>query len=379
MSEKNQIQDRIPCVVMRGGTSKGVFFHKEDLPADEAQWPEIFMKVMGTPDVKQIDGMGGAVSTTSKIAVINKSSRPGVDVDYHYFQVDITNPKVEDTTNCGNISSGVGPYSIDEGLVEAVEPVTVVRVFNTNTQKVIEEHVRVKNGRACTYGDTSIQGVPGTGSRIDMYFEDPAGAKTGKLFPSGAKKEVVDVPGYGEAEVTLIDCSNPVVFIRAEDVGLKGTELTELNSSKYADEMEHIERIRGLFAQRLGFVKDYREARTESTTAPKAAIVSAPQDYKTLDGKIVKADDMDLCIRSLSLGTLHKAVPMTVSVATGAASKIPGTIVNALARKTDQEGVRLGHTSGITTVTMKMDGEKVLQGGVVRTARRIMDGCVYIR
>ena len=377
MSEIDQKQRKFPCVYMRGGTSKAVFFHQEDLPANEDEWPEIFMKVMGTPDVKQIDGMGGTVSSTSKIAVIKKSDRPGIDVDYTFRQVDIVIPRVDGSANCGNISSAVGPYAIDEGLVEAVEPITVVRVFNTNTNKVIEEHVRVKDGHACMYGDEEIQGVPGTGSRIDMYFEDPAGSKTGKLFPTGKKQEVFDVPGYGPATVTVLDCSNPMVFIRASDLGIKGTELTELNQNK--DVMEHIERIRGMAAVKMGFVDDYMEARTKSTSAPKVSIISAPQDYVNMDGNTVKADDMDICVRAISVGALHKAYPMTVAVGTGAAAKIPGTIVYETVRKRDSDIVRLGHSSGVTEADMKMDGEKVIMGGVTRTARRIMDGYVYVR
>jgi len=335
------------------------------------------MKVMGTPDVKQIDGMGGTVSSTSKIAVIKKSDRPGVDVDYTFRQVDIVIPRVDGSANCGNISSAVGPYAIDEGLVPAVEPITVVRVFNTNTNKVIEEHVRVKDGHACMYGDEEIKGVPGTGSRIDMYFEDPAGSRTGKLFPTGLKKEIFDVPGYGEAEVTVEDCSNPVVFIKASDLGIKGTELTELNQNK--DVMEHIERIRGMAAVKMGFVDDYMEARTKATSAPKVSIISPAQDYVNMDKVTVKAEDMDLCVRAISVGALHKAYPMTVAVATGAAAKIPGTIVYDMVNHNDTDFVRLGHSSGVTEVDMKMDGEKVLKGGVTRTARRIMDGYVYIR
>lgn len=362
---------------MRGGTSKAVFFHEEDLPENQEEWPEIFMKVMGTPDVKQIDGMGGTVSSTSKIAIISKSDRPDVDVNYTFRQVDIVIPRVDGTANCGNISSAVGPYAIDEGMVEAVEPITVVRVLNTNTNKIIEEHVRVKDGHACVYGDEVIKGVPGTGSRIDMFFEDPAGAKTGKLFPTGKKKEIFDVPGYGEAEVSVVDCSNAIVFIKASDLGIQGTELTELNQNK--DVMEHIERIRGMAAVKLGFVDDYMEARTKSTSAPKVSIVSAPQDYKNMDGDTVSADDMDICVRAISVGALHKAYPMTVAVGTGAAAKIPGTIVYEACRKNDTGSVRLGHSSGVTEVNMKMDGEKVLAGGVTRTARRIMDGYVYVR
>ena len=369
---------KYPCVYMRGGTSKAVFFHEKDLPEDKSLWDDIFLKVMGTPDVKQIDGMGGTVSSTSKIAIIAPSNKPGVDVEYTFRQVDIVIPRVDGSANCGNISSAVGPFAIDEGLVPAVEPITVVRVLNTNTNKIIEEHVRVEDGHAMVHGNEVIQGVPGTGSRIDMYFEDPAGSKTGKLFPTGQNKEVFDVPGYGPAEVTVLDCSNPMVFIKASDLGIKGSELTELNQNK--DVMEHIERIRGIAAVKCGFVEKWEDARTKSTSAPKVSIVSAPQDYINMDGNEVKADTMDLCCRAISVGALHKAYPMTVAVGTGAAARIPGTIVNEIVKPApDQDIIRLGHASGVTEVDVKMGGEKVIKGGVTRTARRIMDGWVYVR
>lgn len=369
---------KYPCVYMRGGTSKAVFFHEKDLPEDKSLWDDIFLKVMGTPDVKQIDGMGGTVSSTSKIAIIAPSNKPGVDVEYTFRQVDIVIPRVDGSANCGNISSAVGPFAIDEGLVPAVEPITVVRVLNTNTNKIIEEHVRVEDGHAMVHGNEVIQGVPGTGSCIDMYFEDPAGSKTGKLFPTGQKKEVFDVPGYGPAEVTVLDCSNPMVFIKASDLGIKGSELTELNQNK--DVMEHIERIRGIAAVKCGFVEKWEDARTKSTSAPKVSIVSAPQDYINMDGNEVKADTMDLCCRAISVGALHKAYPMTVAVGTGAAARIPGTIVNEIVKPApDQDIIRLGHASGVTEVDVKMGGEKVIKGGVTRTARRIMDGWVYVR
>lgn len=369
---------KYPCVYMRGGTSKAVFFHEKDLPEDKSGWDEIFLKVMGTPDVKQIDGMGGTVSSTSKIAVISPSDRQDMDVNYTFRQVDIVIPRVDGSANCGNISSAVGPFAIDEGLVPAVEPITVVRILNTNTNKIIEEHVRVENGRAMVHGDEVIKGVPGTGSRIDMYFEDPAGSRTGKLFPTGQKKEIFDVPGYGPAEVTVLDCSNPMVFIKASDLGIKGTELVELNQNK--DVMEHIERIRGMAAVKCGFVENWEEARRKSTSAPKVSIVSAPQDYVDMDGNQVKAEDMDICVRAVSVGALHKAYPMTVAVGTGSAARIAGTIVSEIAvNDKGADVVRLGHSSGITDVDVKMDGENVLKGGVTRTARRIMDGYVYIR
>lgn len=369
---------KYPCVYMRGGTSKAVFFHEKDLPQDKSQWDEIFLKVMGTPDVKQIDGMGGTVSSTSKIAIISPSDRPGVDVNYTFRQVDIVIPKVDGKANCGNISSAVGPFAIDEGLVEAVEPITVVRILNTNTNKIIEEHVRVENGRAMVHGDEQIKGVPGTGSRIDMYFEDPAGAGTGKLFPTGKKKEVFDVPGYGEIEVSVIDCSNTMVFVRARDLGIKGTELTELNGNK--DVMEHIERIRCIAAHKCGFVENWEEARTKSTSVPKVSIISEPQDYIDMDKNEIKADEMDICVRAISVGALHKAYPITVSIGTGSAAIIEGTIVNELVKpSTGQTVFRLGHASGVTAVDIKMDGEQIVKGGVTRTARRIMEGYIYIR
>lgn len=369
---------KYPCVYMRGGTSKAVFFHEKDLPEDKGLWDGIFLKVMGTPDVKQIDGMGGTVSSTSKIAIISPSERPDADVDYTFRQVDIVIPRVDGSANCGNISSAVGPFAIDEGLVEAVEPVTVVRVLNTNTNKIIEEHVRVKDGKAMVHGDESIKGVPGTGSRIDMYFENPAGSRTGKLFPTGNKRDVFDVPGYGEIEVTVLDCSNPMVFIRAKDLGIRGTELVELNQNK--EVMEHIERIRCIAARKCGFVENWEDARTQSTSAPKVSIISAPQDYTDMDRNQVKAEGMDICCRAISVGALHKAYPMTVAVGTGAAARIPGTIVNETAAPAqDQEIIRIGHSSGVTEVDVKLDGETVVKGGVTRTARRIMDGWVYVR
>ncbi len=369
---------KYPCVYMRGGTSKAVFFHEKDLPEDQSLWDDIFLKVMGTPDVKQIDGMGGTVSSTSKIAIISKSDRPDVDVNYTFRQVDIVIPNVDKKANCGNISSAVGPFAIDEGLVPAVEPITVVRVLNTNTNKIIEEHVRVENGHAMVHGDEAIRGVPGTGSRIDMFFMDPAGAATGKLFPTGNRKDTFDIPDYGPIEVSIVDCSNAIVFIRATDLGIKGSELVELNANK--DVMEHIERIRCFAAKACGFVENWEDARTKSTSLPKVSIVSAPQDYTDMDGDLTPADTMDLCVRAISVGSLHKAYPITVTVGTGAAALLPGTIVYDIVKPAEgQTVVRLGHASGVTAVDVRIEGDKVIKGGVTRTARRIMDGYVYIR
>ncbi|MEG1774385.1 MAG: PrpF domain-containing protein [Oscillospiraceae bacterium] len=369
---------KYPCVYMRGGTSKAVIFQQKDLPADQSLWDDLFLKVMGTPDAKQIDGMGGTVSSTSKVAVIAPSARPDADVDYSFRQVDILIPKVDHKANCGNISSAVGPFAIDEGLVPAVEPITVVRVFNTNTGKIIEEHVRVKDGRAMVHGDEVIRGVPGTGSRIDMFFEDPAGAGTGKLFPTGQRKEIFDLPDYGPIAVSVVDCSNTIVFIRAADLGITGRELTELNANKAV--MEQIERIRCIAAQRCGFVERAEQARTQSTSLPKVSIVSAPQAYRDMDGNLIPADSMDICVRAVSVGALHKAYPITVAIGTGAAARLEGTLVHELVSLApDRTVLRLGHASGVTEVDIRMEGDHILKGGVTRTARRIMEGSIYIR
>ena len=370
--------ERYPCVYMRGGTSKAVIFHKRDLPEDQSRWKEIFLRVMGTPDVKQIDGMGGTVSSTSKIAVISPSSREGIDVDYYFAQVDIREPNVSDNLNCGNISSAVGPFAIDEGLVAAVEPVTVVRIYNVNTDKVIEARVQVENGRAAVYGEAAIKGVPGTGSPIELYFERPGGASTGKTFPTGRRMDTLQIPGWGLIEATLVDISNPAVLVRARDLGMTGAELTEINGN--GELMELLERIRCVAAERMGFVARWEEARTGCTAVPKVGILSAPQDYVDMDGNRVAAAEMDLCCRMISVGTMHKAYPMTYAVGTGAAAMLPGTIPHQLAKPTHGEGnMVLGHASGCTLVKVELAGDEVERAGIIRTARRIMDGNIYIR
>jgi 2-methylaconitate cis-trans-isomerase PrpF len=362
---------------MRGGTSKAIFFQEKDLPINKAEWPGIFMKVMGTPDIKQIDGMGGGVSSTSKIAVISRPTRSDADVDYNFFQVDIVIPNVDSSANCGNISSAVGAYVVDEGLIPAVEPETVVNIHNVNTGKIIEEHVPVKNGRAQVDGDTRIDGVPGSGAPIQVLFVDPGGSKTGSLFPTGKKREILEISG-NTMQATIIDCSNPVLIITAQDLGITGTELTELNDNKSL--MARIETARGLAAEKLGFVRNWRDASTQSTSIPKVCIISPPQDYMDMGGGLVSASTMDVCARAISVGCLHKAIPLTVAVAAGSAARIPGTLIHDVIRSDLASGiVRIGHSSGVIQIRAVVEGDRVLKAGAVRTARRIMDGFVYIR
>lgn len=368
---------KLKCVYMRGGTSKAVFFHKKDLPEDQRIWPELFMKVMGTPDPKQIDGMGGAAQITSKVAVVAPSERPDCDVDYTFFQVGVDAPVVADNLNCGNISCAVGPFSVDEGLVEIHEPMTVVRVYNTNTGKVIEEHVQVRNGKACTKGETSIMGVPGTGSGIDVFFENPGGAATGKLFPTGKVRDILSPKGYPEIEATLIDCSNPVMILRAKDLGLDGGETECFRSDK--ELLARIEAIRSEAAVRYGFVKNAEDATEKSLAAPKVAIISKAHDFFCDDGKVVKESDMDICSRVISVGAFHKTHPITSGIALAAAAATPGTIAREIVGDSwNQKLLRVGHPYGILPIKIVMDGNRVIKAGTVRTARRIMDGTVYI-
>src|SRR3954451_4120747 len=230
---------RVPVVVMRGGTSKGVFLKYEDMPSDRLLWDEFLLDIMGSPDSRQIDGLGGANSLTSKVAIIKKSDLEDIDIDYTFAQVSIENQLVDFKGNCGNISSAVGPYAIEQGLVPAVEPVTTVRIFNTNTQKVIIAEVEVENGHVKTEGLCSIPGVPGTGSPIYLSFTNAEGAVTGKLFPTGNAMDIV-YSSKGPINVSIIDVANPLVFVNAQDVGLKGTELPHEFTQERLSELEEI-------------------------------------------------------------------------------------------------------------------------------------------
>ena len=367
---------KIPCVYMRGGTSKAVFFHREDLPEDEQLWPALFMKVMGTPDKKQIDGMGGAHPTTSKIAVISKAKTADHDIDYSFFQVAVEEPYVDTRINCGNISCAVGPYAVDEGLVAAVEPVTIVRVYNTNTGKYIEEHVPVRHGRALAEGQDRITGVPGTGAGMRVFFMNPGGATTGRLFPTGNRRDVLKPEGYTPVEVTMIDCSNPVTFVRAEDLGLSGTEIS--NFTQDAELLRHIEAIRAQAAVCYGYVQRAEDAAEKSLARPKVSVFSPPQDYMGSHHEMIRAESMDICSRVVSVGVFHKTHPITSGIAIASAAAIPGTVVHDCARHTGDSVFRVGHPYGVLPIEVQVEGEHVIKGGTIRTARRIMDGNVYI-
>ena len=370
-------------VFMRGGTSKGCMFLESDLPARE-EWDDIFVQVMGSPDPKQIDGMGGCVSSNNKIVVVRKSTLPGVDVEYLVGQSIVGKAQIDYKSNCGNMTAAAAPYAVEMGLVENLtEPVTTVHMFNLNTNKYIDVTVPVKNGQFDNEGDCAIAGVDGTAGELKVNFLDPAGAKTGKLFPTGKAKEMLTLPD-GEIEATILDVSNPIVLVRAEDLGLTGTELPAQVDAERAVSAR-LEAIRGAACVKMGFAGNLADATENSPAVPKVGFVSASQDYMGISGKQVSGENMDICARVISVFKCHKACPLTAAYAISVAAAVPGTIVHELARQTEPGRVRIGHPSGVMTMFPYLDNgakplDEIRVSGVAvqRTARRIMDGTVYI-
>ncbi len=270
-------------VYMRGGTSKGCMFLREELPKDQKEWDSIFLQVMGCPDPKQIDGMGGTVSSNNKIVIVWKSEEKNVDVEYLVGQVIVGKEQIDYKSNCGNMTAAVGPYAVEMGLVEVREPITTVRLLNRNTDKYIDVTVPCENGTFAQEGTCHIAGVDGTAAELKVKFLNPAGAKTGKLLPTGHVKDILDIPGFGSLEATILDVSNPIVLVRAENIGAQGTELPEeVNGNRELSEL--LEKIRGTACCRMGFAKDLKDARDNSPAVPKVGYVTVPKKFRMLDG-----------------------------------------------------------------------------------------------
>ncbi len=379
---------KFKTVFMRGGTSKGCLFKREDLPDDRAEWDEIFLQVMGCPDPKQIDGMGGTVSSNNKIVIIWKSDAPGVDIEYLVGQVIVGKRQVDYKSNCGNMTAAVPAFCVEEKMVEIKEPITTVRMLNKNTDKYINVDVPIDpvTHSFAQDGDCEIAGVDGKAAELKVDFLNPAGAKTGKLLPTGNVTDVLNIPGFGQIESTIIDVSNPIVLVRAEDLGMKGTELPEqINSNKSI--MEVLEKIRGTACVMMGLAKDLKDATDNQPGVPKVGFITRPVSFTDIEEKDVMAEKMDICARVISVFKCHKAIPLTAASSVATAAFLEGTIVNKIVLiKEGQTTVRIGHPSGIMTMvpTVVKDGSnpadyKIPGVAVQRTARRIMDGYVYIR
>ncbi len=389
MSQIPQI--RIPATYMRGGTSKGVFFRLDDLPeaarvAGRAR-DRLLQRVIGSPDAygKQIDGMGGATSSTSKTVIIARSSRAGHDVDYLFGQVSIDTDFVDWSGNCGNLSAAVGPFAIAAGLVDNVprDGVAVVRIWQANIGKTIIAHVPMRDGQVQETGDFELDGVTFPAAEVQLEFLDPAADDDGgggAMFPTGNVVDTLEVPGIGSFQATLINAGIPTIFLNAADLGYKGTELQDAINGDAAA-LQRFETIRAHGALRMGLISSLEQAATRQHT-PKVAFVAPPADYVASSGKAVAASDVDVLVRAMSMGKLHHAMMGTAAVAIGTAAAIPGTLVNLAAGGGARSSVRFGHPSGTLRVgaEARHDGADwvVTKALMSRSARVLMEGWVRV-
>ncbi|WP_096515512.1 2-methylaconitate cis-trans isomerase PrpF [Pseudomonas izuensis] len=386
-------QIKIPATYMRGGTSKGVFFSLKDLP-EAAQVPgpardALLLRVIGSPDPydKQIDGMGGATSSTSKTVILSKSTQADHDVDYLFGQVSIDKPFVDWSGNCGNLSAAVGSFAVSNGLVDASRiphnGVAVVRVWQANIGKTIIAHVPITNGEVQETGDFELDGVTFPAAEVQIEFLDPAADEEGgggSMFPTGNLIDDLEVPGVGTFKATMINAGIPTIFVNAQDIGYTGTELQgAINGDPKALLM--FETIRAYGALRMGLISNIDEAAKRQHT-PKVAFVAKPADYVASSGKAITAGDVDLLVRALSMGKLHHAMMGTAAVAIGTAAAISGTLVNLAAGGVERNAVRFGHPSGTLRVgaeASQVNGEWTVNKAIMsRSARVLMEGFVRV-
>ncbi len=370
------------AVFMRGGTSKAIVFRARDLPDDRAAWDAIFVAAMGSPDPngRQLDGMGGGISSLSKVCVVGPPSRGDADVDYTFAQVSVDRALVDYAGNCGNMSSAIGPFAVDEGLVPAqADGEAVVRIHNTNTRKLIVAHFPVRDGRAVVSGGLAIDGVAGTAAPIRLDFCDPDGAKTGRLLPSGNALDVLAVPGLGDVRASLVDAANPCVFVAARDVGMSGTE-SPAAIERDAGLMQRLEAVRRAASVAMGLAAD-AETAGRLVSIPKLAVLAAPVDSTLLSGRTMAAAEVDVLARMISVGQPHRAVPLTGALCLAVACRVRGSIAHELVRQRDLHApLRVGHPSGsilvAADVTESDEGYRVPSATVFRTARRLFQGDV---
>ena len=387
-------QIKIPATYMRGGTSKGVFFRLQDLPAPcqvpGAARDALLLRVIGSPDPygKQIDGMGGATSSTSKTVILSRSNRPDHDVDYLFGQVSIDKAFVDWSGNCGNLSAAVGPFAIANGLVDPSRlpenGMATVRIWQANIGKTIIAQVPMTQGAVQETGDFELDGVTFPAAEVQLEFLDPADEGEGEggsaMFPTGNLVDDLEVPGVGTFQATLINAGIPTIFVNAEAIGYAGTELQDAINSD-AKALARFETIRAYGAVRMGLIKDIAEAAQRQHT-PKVAFVAGPADYVSSSGKPVAAADIDLCVRALSMGKLHHAMMGTAAVAIGTAAAVPGTLVNLAAGGGARTAVRFGHPSGTLRVgaeATRVNGQWTVTKAIMsRSARVLMEGWVRV-
>jgi 2-methylaconitate isomerase len=379
-------QKKLPAVFMRGGTSKAVIFHARDLPAAREAWDPIFLSVIGSPDpnMRQLDGMGGGISSLSKVCVIGPPTHPDADVDYTFAQVLIDKARVDYNGNCGNMSSAIGPFAVDEGLVPMPPGgEAVVRIHNTNTRKIIVSRFGMDGEEAAVAGDIAIDGVAGTGAPIRLEFIEPGGAKTGKLLPTGKAVDQLEVGGGVPVTASLIDAANPCVFVPAVAVGATATEQpAEIDSRQ--ELKAKLEAIRRAASVAMGIASDLDKA--ASISVPLVALVAPPTAMGVLSGRKLAAADMDIAVRMMSNGQAHRATPLTGALCLAVTARIPGSIPNEMVRRLAPgvSQIRIGHASGVIMVDAEIDQPKdghphARFAAVYRTARRLFDGRIHYR
>jgi 2-methylaconitate cis-trans-isomerase PrpF len=379
-------QKKLPAVFMRGGTSKAIIFHARDLPLSREAWEPIFLSVIGSPDpnMRQLDGMGGGVSSLSKVCVIGPPTHPDADVDYTFVQVLIDKARVDYNGNCGNMSSAIGPFAVDEGLVPKPRGgKAVVRIHNTNTKKIIVSRFGMDGDEAAVAGGMALDGVAGTGAPIRLEFMEPGGAKTGKLLPTGKAVDQLEVAGLGHVSASLIDAANPCAFVPAAALGASATEQpTEIESSKGL--MGKLEAIRCAASVAMGIAPNLEKA--GSLSVPFVALVAPPVAMRVLSGRKLETTDMDIAVRMMSNGQAHRATPLTGALCLAVTTRIPGSIPNDMARRLSPGAsqIRIGHASGVIVVDAKISEPKVGEphaeyAAVYRTARRLFEGRVHYR
>ncbi|NLU76212.1 hypothetical protein HCC61_26835 [Streptomyces sp. HNM0575] len=375
---------QVPAVLMRGGTSRGLFFHEADLPSDPGLRDRFILAAYGSPDPyrRQVDGLGGATSATSKTAIIADGSHLGVDVTYEFGQVSIDHPLVDRTGTCGNMSAAVGVFAVEEGLVQATDPVTRVRFLNLNTGKTVAAHVPTRGGRYDPAGDFAIPGVPGTGASIRLDYLQPGGAVTGELLPTGRLVDEVEVPGLGAVEMSVVDAANPLLFVRWESLGLTGNELPDEIDSDPAL-LARLELIRASAGVHIGTASSPEDATARTPSVPKLAMVGAPRDYPLADGMVQHRNGQTLRASMMSMGRLHRSYALSGAICTAVAAVIPGTVVSGVAGTEPSAGeIRIAHPSGVLPMTAQVerdgDGWSVPVVSGYRTARRLMAGEVVV-
>jgi hypothetical protein len=377
-------QKKLPAVFMRGGTSKAVIFHARDLPAERAAWEPIFLSVIGSPDpnMRQLNGMGGGVSSLSKVCVIGPPSRPDADVDYTFAQVLIDKARVDYNSNCGNMSSAIGPFAVDEGIIPAPSgPDAVVRIHNTNTKKIIVSRFGMDGDTAAVAGDMALDGVSGTGAPIRLEFLEPGGAKTGKLLPTGQAVGMLEVEGLGRVPASMVDAANPCVFVPADALGATATE-SPSEIEQNATLMRSLDAVRRAASVAMGITPDLDKAAAMSV--PLIGMVAPPVAMTALSGRALAPGDMDIAVRMMSNGQAHRATPLTAALCLAVAARVAGSIPNEMAKRSvgDASQIRIGHASGVIVVDAKVtpsggNAEPYAEyGAVYRTARRLFEGRV---